>query len=66
MQRDSLGRPILLLYGFQQSYRYRPCFSNPDYLDYVERLVHYAVVEVKTDFIHFDNFDLNPEPESCH
>ena len=21
---------------------------------------------MKTDFIHFDNFDLNPEPDSCH
>ena len=23
-------------------------------------------IEVKTDFIHFDNFGLSHEPESCH
>ena len=28
--------------------------------------MRYAVVDVKTDFIHFDNFDLNAEPDSCH
>ena len=53
-------------YGYQQSFRYRPCFVNPEYLDYLEKIVRYAVEEVKTDFIHFDNFDLNPEPDSCH
>lgn len=66
IQRDALGQPILLTYGFQQSYRYRPCFSNQEYLDYLKRIVRFAMEEVKTDFIHFDNFDLNPEPESCH
>ncbi|HWQ55475.1 MAG TPA: alpha-amylase family protein [Bryobacteraceae bacterium] len=66
IQRDANGQPIMLIYGFQQSYRYRPCFSNPDYLDYLKKIVRFAVEEVKTDLIHFDNFDLNPEPESCH
>ncbi|MGO9241045.1 MAG: beta-galactosidase trimerization domain-containing protein [Bryobacteraceae bacterium] len=66
IQRDAGGLPILLTYGYQQSYRYRPCFSNQEYLDYLKKIVRYAVEEVKTDFIHFDNFDLNPEPDSCH
>ena len=66
IQRDSSGRPIMLRYGFQQSFRYRPCFANQEYLDYLKKIVRYAVEEVKTDFIHFDNFDLSPEPESCH
>jgi Beta-galactosidase trimerisation domain/Beta-galactosidase len=66
VQKDSLGRPIMLTYGFQQSYRYRPCFKNQEYLDYMKRIVQFAVQQVKTDFIHFDNFDLNPEPDSCH
>jgi hypothetical protein len=66
IQRDILGQPILLTYGYQQSYRYRPCFKNQDYLDYLKKIVRYAVEEVRTDFIHFDNFDLNPEPDSCH
>ncbi len=66
IQRDAHGQPILLRYGFQQSFRYRPCFANQEYLDYLKKIVRYAVEEVRTDFIHFDNFDLNPEPESCH
>jgi len=66
IQRDIDGKPILLVYGYQQSFRYRPCFANQNYLDYLRKIVRYAVEQVKTDFIHFDNFDLNPEPDSCH
>jgi hypothetical protein len=66
VQRDIAGLPILLPYGYQQSYRYRPCFANQEYLAYLKKIVRYAVVDVKTDFIHFDNFDLNAEPDSCH
>ena len=66
VQRDANGLPILLTYGYQQSYRYRPCFTHQEYLDYLKKIVRYAVEEVKTDFIHFDNFDLNAEPDSCH
>jgi len=66
VQRDASGLPILLTYGYQQSYRYRPCFTHQEYLDYLKKVVRYAVEEVKTDFIHFDNFDLNAEPDSCH
>jgi hypothetical protein len=66
IQRDAAGQPIMLTYGYQQSFRYRPCFSNQQYLDYLKRVVRFAVQEVKTDFIHFDNFDLNAEPDSCH
>ena len=66
IQRDIAGLPILLPYAYQQSFRYRPCFSNQDYLNYLKKVVRYAIVDVKTDFIHFDNFDLNPEPDSCH
>lgn len=66
IQRDAFGQPIMLEYGYQQSFRYRPCFSNQDYLDYLKKVICYAVEEVKTDFIHFDNFALNQEPYSCH
>jgi len=66
IERDSSGKPILLTYGYQQSFRYRPCFANQNYLEYLKTIVRYAVEDVKTDFIHFDNFDLNPEPDSCH
>lgn len=66
IQCDQWGQPIMTEYGYQQSFRYRPCFSNQEYIDYLKKIVRYAVVEVKTDFIHFDNFDLSSEPDSCH
>jgi hypothetical protein len=64
-QIDANGKPILLTYGYQQSYRYRPCFNNDDYMKYYrEKIVRYVVEHVKTDFIHFDNFDYNPPPDA--
>jgi hypothetical protein len=66
IQRDALGQPIMLWYGYQQSFRYIPCFSNQDYLEYLKKVVRFALEEVKTDFIHFDNFGQNAEPSSCH
>ena len=66
IQCDAFGQPIMLEYGYQQSFRYLPCFSNQEYIDYLKKVVRYAVVDVKTDFIHFDNFTINAEPYSCH
>jgi hypothetical protein len=66
VQRDAAGAPVMLPYGFQQSFRYCPCFNNQDYLAYLKKVVRYAIIEVKTDFIHFDNFGFNAEPDSCH
>jgi hypothetical protein len=56
----------MLEYGYQQSFRYLPCFSNQEFIDYLKKVVRFAVNEVKTDFIHFDNFTLSAEPNSCH
>jgi hypothetical protein len=66
IERDIAGLPILLTYGYQQSFRYNPCFSHQEYIDYLKKVIRYAIVEVKTDFIHLDNFNLNAEPDSCH
>lgn len=64
-QVDVTGKPILLTYGYQQSFRYRPCFNHQGYMDYYkEKIIRYAVEKVKTDFIHFDNFDFNYPPEA--
>lgn len=65
-QRDAYGQPIMLEYGYQQSFRYLPCFSNQEYLEYLKKVLRFAVNKVKTDFIHFDNFTLDAEPYSCH
>jgi hypothetical protein len=66
IQCDAFGQPVMLEYGYQQSFRYLPCFSNQEFIDYLKKVVHFAVAEVKTDFIHFDNFTLSAEPNSCH
>ena len=62
-QIDENGKPLLLTYSYQQAYRYRPCFNNDAYMNYFrEKIIRYVVEQVKTDFIHFDNFDLNYPP----
>ncbi len=64
-QIDAVGKPLLLTYSYQQSYRYRPCFNNDAYMNYYkEKIIRYVVEKVRTDFIHFDNFDLNYPPEA--
>ncbi len=64
-QVDENGKPLMLTYGYQQSFRYRPCFNNEDYMTYFkEKILHYVVENVKTDFIHFDNFDYNYPPSA--
>lgn len=37
IQCDASGQPIMLQYGYQQSFRYRPCFSNQEYIDYLKK-----------------------------
>ena len=66
-QTDVTGKPIMLGYGYQQSFRFRPCFNNDAYVNYLkEKIIRYAVEVVKTDFILFDNFDLNHPRDADH
>jgi len=59
-QIDANGKPVKIDYGYQQSFRYRPCFNHDGYMNYFkEKIIRYAIKHVKTDFIHFDNFDYN-------
>ncbi|MFC2076377.1 alpha-amylase family protein [candidate division KSB1 bacterium] len=64
---DAAGKPIMLSYGYQQSFRYRPCFNDLGYREYFKWVLDIAVNEMKADVIFFDNFpSTNPEPEACH
>lgn len=65
IQVDQYGRPVNMAYG-HGTWRYKPCFNHRECVDYLKRIVRYAIEEVKTDMIHFDNFRLSPEPDSCH
>ncbi len=65
VQRMPDGTPILLTYGYQQSYRYKPSMIHPGYREYYkEKILRTLVEQCDTDLLHFDNFDCNPEPES--
>jgi hypothetical protein len=65
VQRMPDGTPILLTYGYQQSYRYKPSMIHPGYREYYkEKILRTLIQQCDTDLIHFDNFDCNPEPES--
>lgn len=66
-QMDVDGKPIMLHYGYQQSFRYRPCFNHKGYMEYYkEKILAYIVDSVKTDFIHFDNFVMAHPAEADH
>ena len=65
IQRDEQGRPILLTYGNQQSWRCKPNLVHPDYREYYrEKIVRTLIEKCDTDLIHFDNYDCNREPDS--
>ncbi|HUU29977.1 MAG TPA: alpha-amylase family protein [archaeon] len=67
VQRDAFGQPIMLTYGFQQSFRYKPNIAHPEYRRYYkEKIIKTLVTECGADLLHIDNFDSNPEPESDH
>ena len=63
MQRDALGQPILLVYGFQQSFSLPPLFRQPGlpHLPEEDRPVR-RPEKSRRDFIHFDNSTWTPSP----
>jgi hypothetical protein len=61
-RRDQDGHWIP--YG-TQTFRHYACINEPAYRDYIKRVVRYAVEEVKTDEVFFDNLMLQEEPQSC-
>jgi len=64
-QRDQDGKPIT--YSNHQTYRYLPCYNQDGYVEYMRKVLKYAVEEIKADRIFFDNPGIGkPEPQSCH
>ena len=62
-RRDQSGDAIT--YSGFQLWRYFPCLNNPDYLEYVKRVLDIAVEDIEADEIFFDNQILRHEPRSC-
>lgn len=59
VRSDEHGDPVR--YG-EQTYRYRPDFNHPGYVEHMKKVIRVAIEEVKTDFIHFDNTTLTAPP----
>ncbi|OPZ91199.1 MAG: hypothetical protein BWY73_01151 [candidate division TA06 bacterium ADurb.Bin417] len=53
-------------YGGEQTWRWLACFNSPGWRERMRRQIERAVNYVKTDWLHFDNLEVWPEPESCH
>jgi hypothetical protein len=45
-----------LFYHPQQKFRYASVRSHPGFIEYLKKPVRYAIEEIRTDLIHFDNF----------
>ena len=56
---DEHGNPVR--YG-EQTYRYRPDFNHPGYVEHMKRVIRAAIEEVHTDLIHLDNHALLAPP----
>lgn len=61
--RDVQGNPRI--YGGRVAYRYYWNRNHPDAAAYHRRIVRFAVEEIKTDLIHFDNYVVGPAYDAC-
>ena len=62
-QIDETGKPSTLDYG-HAPYRRSVCFNSDAYMEYYkEKILRFAADSIKTDFIHFDNFNLHHPTE---
>jgi hypothetical protein len=60
--RDARGNP--LTYG-SAGYRYYWNRNHPDAQAFYRKLVRFAVEEIRTDLVHFDNYVVGPGHDAC-
>jgi hypothetical protein len=46
IQCDALGQPVMIEYGYQQSFRYLLCFTNQEYIDYLQSNKRRALIHL--------------------
>ena len=63
IQKTIDGSPVY--YGQDQNFRYRWCFNNPNYLDFMKKIIRIGIEEIKADGFFFDNLCNSPIEESC-
>ena len=49
-----------------QYWRYIPCPSSPEFLEYLDTLIGIGLEDIRLDCLHVDGVDLQPEPYACH
>ena len=53
-------------YGGEATFRWVACFNSPGWRARMKRQIDAALDFVKTDWLHFDNLGVWPEPDGCH
>lgn len=51
---------------FDQYWRYVPCPSSQEFLEYFDKLIGIGIEDIGLDCLHVDGVDLAPEPYACH
>jgi hypothetical protein len=57
---DYLGSPVV--YPGTQTFRKRVYFMHPGYIEYMKRIMRFAIEDLKVDLIHFDNTSMQGRP----
>jgi len=51
---------------FDQYWRYVPCPSSLEFLEYIDKLIGIGIEDIGLDCLHVDGVDLGHEPYTCH
>lgn len=49
-----------------QYWRYMPCPTSQEFLDYLDRIIEIGVNQIGIDCLHVDGLRIPPEPYACH
>ena len=49
-----------------QYWRYMPCPSSPEFMEYLDKLIGIGIEDIGIDCLHVDGVALEPEPYACH
>ena len=61
---DAQGKPVTYRWGAGR-FRYFWNRNHPDAEAYHQKIVRYAVEEIRADLLHFDNYEIGPGWEAC-
>ncbi len=62
---DAKGKPIIYPWPAASPYRWFWNRNHPDAEAYHQKIVRYAVEEIRADLLHFDNYGIGPGWDAC-